>query len=197
VGFGVATLTDVNTYTLSHLLRGRMCTEPQTTTHQIDELCVLFDSSSVQFFPINLSDIGSAKVIEAVPANGVIGDFPNYPVMLQGSTLKQYSPCQIAASGTHGSDITFSWVRRTREPNWPVFSPLTPPLLAATEAYTVELYAAKVLLRSATVSASTSFTWTSSMQTTDSYSGGEMGVRVYQMNDYGQKGYPGQAVFTL
>jgi hypothetical protein len=199
IAFGTATLNAPGIYTLSDLLRGLNCTEMSTASHAINEQCVAFNTSEVTFQQINLSDIGTTKFFEAVPAGGIVGDFPEYQVTFAGNSLRQYSPCLIGASKS-GGDITFNWTRRTREADYPIFSQIPPPLLASTESYTVEIYYGASLLRTTTVSGTGSggsFTWTSSMQSTDSYSSGEMGVRIYQMNDYSMLGYPGQAIFTF
>lgn len=193
IAFGTATLTGVNQYTIKRLLRGLNCTDNKVGTHAIGEDTILFQSDNVDFLTLSVGDIGITKDYEIVPEGGVAGTFPNFSNTYVGNIYRQFSPINIVGSRDGSNNLTISWMRRTRYPNFPIITSAgTPPILAAAETYLVVIYNTSftAIRRTATVTGP-SYVYLAADQTADGYTlGNPVYLVVYQMGDQGVTGYP-------
>ena len=115
IHFQDVTATDAGTWVLSTLLRGRRGTEVYVSGHGPGEMFVMLDDSAAilrRLLP--LDRVGKTLHLAAVARGGEAGNSKPQTIVLAGNDLKPYAPVHLAASGSFGTDITFSWVRRTR-----------------------------------------------------------------------------------
>jgi hypothetical protein len=102
-------------YTLKGLLRGRRGTDVFASGHQPGELFVLLDADDIESLAVALGDLGLARHWRAVGFGTLFEDADVATTVLSGCDLKPYAPWGVKAvkSGSP-SNITLSWVRRTR-----------------------------------------------------------------------------------
>lgn len=198
IAFGVATLTAVGVYTLSHLLRGLGDSELLISSHTAGENIALISTDTTSFIPVGLGDIGSLRFFQAVPSGGTPGDYPTYPITFAGNTLRQYAPVCIKGRRDGTNNLTISWTRRTRSPNFPILtSTLTPPLLAVAESYRINITdgaTPPVILRTLTSTVPT-VAYSAASQTADGLTpGSPVNIIIYQLDDQNLLGTPGGAL---
>jgi hypothetical protein len=85
---------------------------------------------------------------------------------LAGNDLKPYAPAQLEATGSWGSNVTLSWQRRTRVGGELIDGTGEVPLAEDSEQYELEILDGPggAVLRTETGITTTSFTYTSGMQ---------------------------------
>lgn len=190
IAFKTATLTAPKTYVLSNLLRGLRGTESFTNSHAENEYCVLYSTTTVPFQDLDLSDVGLKIYVKAVPIGGLVDDYAAVAVTFTGATMKQFAPCDLAASRDGSNNATVTWTRRTRA----IANILrSVPVLASPLQYTIEvLDGSGNVLRTETASTE-SWAYSAANQTADGLTPGDpINVKIYQMSDIG-RGYPAEA----
>ena len=185
IGFATATLQSDGTYNVSNIIHGLAGTDDMVSTHVAGETFVLLTGSGIQFHELSFSDIDRTRYVKAVAVGGIVSQFDAVQFKQECNTLRHFAPVNVRAvrdSGTN--DIAISWTRRTRAV-WRTLSTSAAPLLDTAEAYQVEIWndAETLVLNTYPVSAATTFTYTSAMQTTDFGSPhANVHVRVYQIH---------------
>ena len=185
IGFATATLQPDGTYTLTNLLRGLAGTDDMLATHLAGDIFVLLTGAGLLFRELSFSDVGKSRYLKVVATGGIVSQFDPLHFKQSCNNLRHFAPCQVRAvrdSGTN--DIAIAWTRRTRAV-WRVLGTVAAPLLDTAETYELEVWndLETLVLRTVTVSAATSFTYTSAMQTTDFGSPhANVHVRVYQIH---------------
>jgi hypothetical protein len=154
-------------YTLTTLLRGRRGTELFTGGHAVGDLFVLLTGEGVQRRPLPLSRIGDTLHYRAVGRGGELRDARTAQLTLAGNDLKPYAPVQLAASGTWGSNLTLSWVRRTRVGGELLDGFGEVPLAEDTEEYELEILFGSSVVRTVTDLTSNSYVYTTAEQAAD------------------------------
>lgn len=182
--FESATLIATNQYELQGFIRGQRNTEDHATGHAIGERFVLLNGL-VGFVSIATAQIGANRYFRPVAAFGDINAVTSQQKVLEGQTLKPFSPANVQGSRS-GTDITISWDRRSRD-LVRFLSTTTPPLLDSPETYEVDILTAPLpggtVLRTKTVVGGTSTTYTTAEQTTDGLTPGDpVDVAVYQIS---------------
>ncbi len=165
VQFGVATLVGLQTYQLSHLLRGRRGTEKAMTTHSLGERFVLLDGVAARPQPLSGSSVGRPLWVKAVSANTAESRVAASSFTLQAKNLRPLSPVHLSTVRLTTGDRVFSWIRRSRA-YLPWQDGVDMPLSEAREAYTLTLSKNGTVLRQETVS-SPSYTYTPAAQLAD------------------------------
>lgn len=103
-----------STVTLSGLLRGRRGTDRFATGHQDGEVFVLLDASSLAKFSLALSEVAQNRFYKGVGTGQLFEEADTVTNASPGNDLKPYAPVHLASTGLPGSDITVTWVRRSR-----------------------------------------------------------------------------------
>jgi hypothetical protein len=187
-------------YTLTTLLRGRRGTEVFTGGHAAGDLFVLLEGDSVQRRPLALDRMGDTPSYRAVGRGGELRDARTAQLTLAGNDLKPYAPAQLKATGSWGSNITLSWQRRTRIGGELIDGSSEVPLAEDTEEYELEILDGPggAVLRTETGITTTSFTYTSGMQSAD-FGGAqtELSFVVYQISAQVGRGFGGEGTVDV
>ena len=169
IHFQDVTATAAGTYVLSTLLRGRRGTEVFVPGHQPGEMFVLLDdSAAINRRLVPLDRVGNTLHLAAVARGGDAGNSTPQVIEFAGNDLKPYAPVHFAASGSFGSDITLTWVRRTRVGGDLEDGFGTVLLAEDAEEYELEILGPDdEVRRTVTDLTSLSFTYTTAMQAVD------------------------------
>ena len=118
-----------------------------------------------------------------------------------GNDLKPYAPVKVISDGVlWGSDIDFSWTRRTRIGGALRNLTGTVPLSEDTEEYEVEIYDGVTLINTYTGLTTPLLTWTAANQSADFPGGdpGQVSLIVYQISAQVGRGFPSfKTVITI
>lgn len=129
------------TYTLHTLLRGLRGTESFTGGHQIGSTFLALDEAVFRRL-IPLAD--AQKTYKAVGRGGVLAEAPRRTIPPAGRDLMPYAPVHLQSNGNSwGTNITLSWVRRTRLGGEWVDAFETVPVAEDAEAYELEILEAQ------------------------------------------------------
>lgn len=195
IQYQTATLTAPLTYTLTGLRRAMRGTEQFLTTHTIGDEVVFLENRYGD--ERALSEVGTNLSFEPVTAGTAdlttTGEIDITP--FTGATLKPYAVVNVVAVWS-GSDIDFTWERRTRlGGSWT--SGTTVPLSEASEAYEIDVMSGTTVVNTYTGITSPSWTYLSADQTTDFGSPQTtVKVRIYQMSDAVGRGFVSEHTFT-
>jgi hypothetical protein len=155
-------------YTLTTLLRGRRGTEVFTGGHAVGDLFVMLGGAGVTRRPLGLDRLGVTLHYRAVGRGGELRDARTEQLTLAGNDLKPYAPAQLEATGRWGSNITLSWVRRTRVGGALIDGTGEVPLAEDGEEYELEILGPNDDVRRTVVGlTSPTFTYTTAMQAED------------------------------
>ncbi|MEO0809067.1 MAG: phage tail protein [Pseudomonadota bacterium] len=126
--------------TLSGLLRGRRGTDVFVDGHQAGELFVLLDPDDVETMVTALGDLDLPRYWRAVGFGTIFEDAETVVTNHTGRDLKPYAPWNVQAvlSG-NPTDISLSWIRRTRIGGELKDGTGLVPLGEASEAYEVDI----------------------------------------------------------
>ncbi|MFO0389903.1 MAG: glycoside hydrolase TIM-barrel-like domain-containing protein [Alphaproteobacteria bacterium] len=187
IQFKTATLIEPNKYTLSGLLRGRLGTEWAVGTHAISERFVLLNGSlASQSVPSSL--IGLSRSYKSVTFGSTLSSAVAEDFTYGGVALKPYAPVHVTGSRDGSSNLTISWVRRTRlGGHWQ--DGVDVPLSETAEGYEVDIINGSNVVRTITTN-TPSVVYSAAQQTTDFGSPqASVIVRVYQMSALVGRGY--------
>jgi hypothetical protein len=177
-------------YTLTTLLRGRRGTEVFTGATPW-ATCSSCSTVMVDPAALGLDRLGT-RFITARSAAAVSWDARTEQLTLAGNDLKPYAPAQLEATGNWGSNVTLSWQRRTRVGGELIDGTGEVPLAEDSERYDLEILDGPggAVLRTETGITTTSFTYTSSMQSAD-FGGAqtELSFVVYQISAQVGRGF--------
>ena len=137
--------------------------------HQPGEMFVLLDdSAAINRRLVPLDRVGNTLHLAAVARGGDAGNSKPEAIEFAGNDLRPYAPVHFAASGSFGSDITLTWVRRTRVGGDLQDGFGTVLLAEDAEEYELEIIGPDDdVRRTATGLTSLSFTYTTAMQAVD------------------------------
>ena len=177
-------------FTLTGLCRGRRGTDRFTDNHTGGDLFIMLDTNA-GIVPMDLGDVGSQRWLKAVAPGQVLEDAVADPFTNSANDLKPWAPVWIESDGTAwGSDIDFSWTRRSRIGGQ--FRNLTGnvPISEDTEAYEAEVWDGTTLKRTFTGLTTPAFTYTIAQQTADfGVAPTEISVIVYQISAQVGRGF--------
>ena len=127
-------------YTLTGLLRGRRGTDVFVDGHQAGELFVLLDAVDIETLVVPLGDLGLSRSWRAVGFGTLFEDAETLTQSHTGRDLEPYAPWNVQAAVTGSpTDISLSWVRRTRIGGELKDGTGTVPLGEASEAYEIDI----------------------------------------------------------
>ncbi len=149
IQFGDAELIGTRTYRLSRFLRGKSGTDPEVVVSRAaDERFVLLNGAVVQPL-LSLAEAGLANVWRIGPSQYPIGtSYLAISHRCKMLGLRPHAPCHLRAR-RQGSDIAFSWIRRTRidGDSWDIAEV---PLGEEAESYRLEIYDGSAVKRAVT-----------------------------------------------
>ncbi|MBY6055375.1 glycoside hydrolase/phage tail family protein [Leisingera daeponensis] len=194
-----ADLVSPGQYRLSRMLRGLRGTEDTMA----DDLpagaqVVVLSASTVRALPIDPVEVGLQLNWLVGPASKPISDdaYLSRSFIPLGRGLRPFSPAQVQQpyrTPRTSSDLTISWIRRSRSlvaDNWEVAEV---PLSEETESYEVDIMNGATVLRTLT-SSSPSVVYTAGNQTSDFGSllgpGDSLDIRIYQISTTYGRGAP-------
>ena len=123
IHFMTATLIAANTYTLSHLIRGRKGTESLIGTHGTNEFLILLNAAitnrSVDY---SINIVNMSETYKTVTAALAINDTPSSNFTLRGVSLKPWAPVlrSLSRNTPSADDITFNFIGRSRLNDVPI-----------------------------------------------------------------------------
>lgn len=189
IQFKTATLVEPGKYTLGGLLRGRLGTEWAISTHAAGERFILLNNNvSRQVLPNTA--IGLIRSYKPVTFGNTVSVTAAQDFTYTGVAFKPYSPVLVAGARDGSSNLTITWVRRTRlggawQDNVDI------PLNETTEAYEVDIMNGGNVVRTLTGIISPTASYTAAQQTTDFGSPqSSVSVKIYQMSNIIGRGYP-------
>jgi hypothetical protein len=166
----------------------------------VGDLFVLQGGAGVTRRPLGLDRLGDTVHYRAVGRGGELRDARTAQLTLAGNDLKPYAPAQLEATGSWGSNVTLSWQRRTRVGGELIDGGGEVPLAEHTEEYELEILDGPggAVLRTETGITTTSFTYTSGMQSAD-FGGAqtELSFVVYQISAQVGRGFPSEATVEI
>lgn len=161
IQFGTASLVSGTTYTLSHLLRGRRGTEGAMTGHVADEPFTML--SGAPFVAASVADIGTPLQFRITPHGGETSGAEAFT--LAGVSATPFSPVDVRGSRDGSSNLTITWIRRSRiGTELPDSGDI--PLDEPSQSYEVDVYDGAAVVRTISVTAA-SASYTAAEQTTD------------------------------
>jgi hypothetical protein len=182
IGFTTATLLSTNTYRLSGLLRGRLGTEDQITEHTAGDRFVLLESGAIGTIPSASWYV--ARTYRCGPAGVTVSDlrFINESFTNQARLNQPWSVCHVAGTRDVSSNLTITWVRRTRYGGeWQDLADV--PLNETSESYQIDVMNGATVVRTITATSQTA-SYSAADQTTDfGAPQPSLTVRIYQMSE--------------
>lgn len=192
IQFQTATLTAEKRYTLSNLLRGRLGTERDMVTHLAGTNFILLDGglSDIIMPPANF---GLLRHYKAVTVTDTLANTDEAAFIYTGKTLRPFSPVQIRGTRDGSSNLTITWIRRTRiSGEWR--DGVDVPLGEENERYDVEIMNGATVVRTLSALTAATASYTAAEQTTDFGSPqSSIAVRIYQLSTIIGRGVPGEA----
>lgn len=178
-----------NTYTLSHLLRGRHGTEWAIPFHTVGERFVPVSGDTQRIASTYKGVLNYYKVVRTTQA---LTDVPPIAFTNSQNGAKPYSPVYIQGSRDGSNNLTITWLRRSRiGTGWG--SALEIPLGEQSESYQVDIMQGSVVKRTISVTTPTA-AYSAADQTTDFGSvQSAVLVNIYQMSATVGRGTPGIA----
>jgi len=168
-------------YTLDTFLRGRRGTDTNADDHAGGENFYLMNSTIADGFTIPLSDVGTVHYFKGVSDGQTIEEATTVILTPTGEDLKPYAPINVVRSDQNSPvDIVLTWDRRTRIDG----GISSVPLNEDTEEYEVDILAGAggAVVRTIAGITSETATYTNAQQVTDSFGGGTLYARVYQIS---------------
>jgi len=182
IGYQTATLISGTTYDLSILLRGRRATNDATDGHGAAEAFTALAAGSVQWLSSSLSYKGVTRYWKGVAVGQALADVASFSQALSMRSTQCFAPAHVTGTRDGSNNLTIDWVRVTRLP-YRMFSGDVVPLIEPVEEYLVEIMDGATVLRSTTVTAAVTLSYTAAQQTADGGTpGDDVNVRIRQVS---------------
>ena len=202
VAVRTCTLTGVNSYAFSDMLRGRFGSEWAMSTHQVGDKVLLLSAADVTAVDVPYGALGVSRLYRAVTYGLQLEASTDVPFVYRGINLKPLSPAYSTFSrNVVTNDWSGSLFRRTRYGGeWVDYVDV--PLSEATEAYEMDVFTdGSYTTVARTVPSSTpTLSYLASQQLADfgSYVN-TLYYKLYQISSVVGRGYPliGQAVSSI
>jgi hypothetical protein len=169
IGYQNAALVSGTTYRLSMLLRGLRATT--AATHSTNEPFVPLSGTNVHWLPLDAGLISTSPWFRAVAVGGDVDDVDGKQLSFTGKTVTPMPTAWMRGTRDVSDNVTVQWEYRTRE-IYSMFSSVPPNEIE--QNYTLYIYTvADALLRTVTGLTARTFTYTTSMQTSDGATPGD------------------------
>ena len=192
IQFQDAVLHGDGSYTISRLLRGRKGTEWASGTHQANDVFILLSAATIARYNPGVDQIGVSALYKAPTIGSNIISASEESFTNQAVALKPYAPVHLAGKRDGSSNLSISWVRRSRvggewRDNVGVI------VGEDSESYEVDIMNGATVVRTLT-STTPTLTYTAADQVTDFGSAqASIDVNIYQLSATVGRGYPGAA----
>lgn len=189
-----ATLVSTGVYTLSGLLRGRRGTEWAISGHGASETCVKLQADGMRRVTTDLARIGAQRHVKGVSNQTTVSSATDQLFTDTGIALKPFSVTALR-SAPSGSDLSLTWIRRTRMSCLYGGSiGVSTPLGEESERYRVRIFSGATLKRT-DYATSNAYTYTVANIAADGFtSGNSITFEVCQMSASVGAGYPTTAI---
>lgn len=195
VQFQTAVEVTPGVWELTGLLRGRLGTEHAVGTHGPGEVFVLLEAGAIQRQDFGASDWNRARDYKGVSLLEDDTAVASESFTNTGEGKRPLSPVHVVPAHS-GSDISLSWVRRSRY-RQPGLGGGPLPLGEEVEAYEVDIYKGATLKRTVATS-SPSLLYLAADITADGFVGGDtVSFRVYQMSGARGRGHEALGSITV
>lgn len=183
-----------NLYQISHLLRGRLGTEPFMNSHSIGDQFVMLDEDSVRRASEQISDLNVQRYWKIVGSGLTVFNAPVTPFINTGVSQKPFQVCHLTATRA-ADDLIIDWVRRSRIGIGRILE-TAPPIGEDEERYEIDiLNGAGGVVRPITGITGPTHTYTSAQQSTDFGSPQAfISLIVYQLSAIAGRGHGNKAV---
>ena len=114
VQFRDAVLESDGTYTISHLIRGRLGTEHSTGGHASGDTFVLLSEDALRRVAANENNIGNIRYYKGVSIGRPVVTADTQEFSNDAVGLKPYSPAHLKASDNNDGTYDITWIRRGR-----------------------------------------------------------------------------------
>jgi hypothetical protein len=164
------TANEFGSYELDTLLRGLRGTEGFVGDHVVGALFLLLEEDTLHRLLLPLDELDGVRYYRAVGRGGQLSDAPTVRITPIGRDLMPYAPVHLESNGNAwGTNITLSWVRRTRLGGEWVDAFETVPVAEDEEVYELEILDGPggSVLRTQTGITAASFVYTTAMQSAD------------------------------
>lgn len=178
IQFAGATENADGTWTLSNLLRGRRGTEHLTASHAIGDRVVWADELTAR--RVGGSQIGTEFYYISQSIGGTQNLSTRRAFTNSARGLRPYSVARVRGSRDGSSNLTVTWLRRSRQTG--IVWRSTRPLAESTESYEIDVMNGASVVRTITATSATA-SYTAAEQTTDFGSTqSSVTLRIYQMS---------------
>lgn len=185
--------------TLTSIVRGLRGTDYAAGLHEASDLVVLCSVGTSIILDSDAPDMLDKPVTyAAVRPTGEVNQEDSVAFYAEGSTRKPWRPYNVHVVNDAG-DLDISWQRRTRL-NGPLLNGTgAVPLDEATESYDLVIYRGGDIVRTVAGLTSPTFTYTTSMQSTDGWPGAitQLQLDVYQNSALVGRGFPMSGEFHV
>lgn len=198
IAFATATLVDTRTYVISDLLRGQRGTAHLIRRHGgFGKRFVLGETVPINFIE---RPFGGNSYWKVPSVGGALGDFDAQQVLVQGISLRPFSPTAIRGGFDESSgDLVIEWDRRMKYLRG-LFSAKTLPLDETPETYEVDIIKGSdpdygEVVRTIEVQGQTTLTYDDTSIGDDGLSTKPIGVAVHQISHTVGRSPPGFRIF--
>jgi len=183
-----------NQFQISHLLRGRLGTEPFMNSHVIGDRFVKLDADSVRRASEEISDLNVQRYWKIVGSGRPETGAPVIPFINVGVSQKPFQVCHLGATRA-ADDLIITWTRRSRIGIGRIIEN-SPPIGEDVEEYEIDiLNGAGGVVRPITGITSETHTYTSAQQSTDfTTPQAFISLIVYQLSAMVGRGHGNKAV---
>lgn len=192
--FQTATALGGGLYRLGGLLRARRGSDFAMGTHAAGDMFVLLATDTISRVPTDSGEIGAERIYRATSFGTFSDASRRHAFTDSGASLKPLSAVHVKGARDGSSNLTITWIRRTRiGQRWIDFSDV--PLGEDSEAYEVDIYNAgwTAVLRTIAVTAQTA-SYTAAQQTTDfGAPQAAINIKVYQISAAVGRGFAATA----
>lgn len=190
VRFQNAALQTDGSYLLSGFVRGDKGTEWTTGLHATLDYFVLLEDPDNAFVGMAVETIGLERLYRGITAGNTLDTGDTVAFTYRGVNLKPLSPVFVRAIRDGSSNLTATFIRRSRlSNNWWVLG-VPGQVGEATEAYEIDVMSGTTVKRTITAT-SQAFSYSAADQTTDFGSPqASITFRIYQMSAVVGRGYP-------
>lgn len=188
IQFQSATQNADGTWTLSRLLRGRRGTEWAAGSHRSGERFVLLSGNLRRV----AGEYQLSRQYKGVTYGKSLSSASAQDFTLQSIGLKPFAPVHLRGSRDASSNLTITWVRRTRvQGDWRDYTDV--PVGEASERYEIEILSGTTVKRVLTATSPSVVYLAADQQTDFGSKPASISVKVYQLSDRVGRGYAAAA----
>lgn len=189
VRFQNAVLQADGSYTLSHFVRGDRGTEWATGLHEVGDWFILLTDPDNAFINMASESLTLERIYRGITNRAALDTGDNVSFAYQGVNLEPLSPVHARATRDGSSNLSATFVRRSRLSSSWWSTGVVAPVGESAEAYEVDVMNGSAVARTIAVTAA-AFSYSAADQTTDFGSPqSSITFRIYQLSEVVGRGY--------